>query len=162
MIEEYDRRESALKRLDMKNYVGPIGMWVLVELVFVFGRPLLIIFERSWLLVKVPDERKKADVTTVFRKDKKEDLANYRLINLDLIPGNPWQIIIKTISECMKDKKVIGNGQYGFLKRKFCLTNMVAFYDEVIVSLDEWTRVDIVCIDLSKASGTSKAFKKSS
>lgn len=65
---------------------------------------------------------------------------------------------MKTISEHMKDKKVIGNGQHGFLKRKFCLFNIVAFYDEVTVSLDEGIRVDIVYIDFSKASGTSKAF----
>lgn len=54
---------------------------------------------------------------------------------------------------------MIGNGQHGFLKRKFCLTNMVAFY-EVTVSLDEGRRVDVVHIDFSKASGTSKALKK--
>lgn len=108
--------------------------------------------------MKVPEERKKGDVTVVFRKDKKEDLGNYKLINLALIPGNPWQIIMKTISEHMKDKKVIGNGQHGFLKRKFCLINMVAFYDEVTVSLDEGRRADIAYIDFSKASDTSKAF----
>lgn len=84
--------------------------------------------------MKVPEERKKADVTVVFRKDKKEDLGNYRLINLALIPGNPWQIIMKTISKHMKDMKVIGNGQHGFLKRKFCLTNMITFYDEVTLA----------------------------
>lgn len=81
-----------------------------------------------------------------------------RLINLALIPGNPWQIIMKTISEHMKDKKVIWNGQHRFLKRKFCLTNMVAFYDEVTVLLDEERRVNIVYINFSKASGISKAF----
>lgn len=108
--------------------------------------------------MKVPDKRKKADVTVVFRNDRKEDLGNYQLISLALIPGNPWQIIMKTISEHVKDKKVIGNGQHGFLKRKFCLTNMVAFYDEITVLPDERKRVDVVHIDFSKASGTSKAF----
>lgn len=65
---------------------------------------------------------------------------------------------MKIISEHMKDKRVIGNEQHGFLKRKFCLTDTVAFYDEMTVSLDEGRRVDIVYIDFSKASGTSKAF----
>lgn len=58
-------------------------------MVFVFGRPLLIIFESSCLLVKVPEEGKKADVTVVFRKDKKEDLGNYKLSILLYFLGIP-------------------------------------------------------------------------
>lgn len=77
--------------------------------------------------MKVPEERK---------KERKQMLllssGRTRLINLTLISGNPWQIILKNISVLMKYKKVMGIGQHGFLKRKFCLTNMVAFYDDFL------------------------------
>lgn len=47
---EEDLQREHLNRLDMRNSVGPVGMCprVLRELAFVAGRPLLIIFERSW------------------------------------------------------------------------------------------------------------------
>ncbi|KAK4818526.1 hypothetical protein QYF61_014362 [Mycteria americana] len=42
----------------------------------VIARPLTIIFEGSWQLQEVPEDCKKANVTLVFKKGKKEDLGN--------------------------------------------------------------------------------------
>lgn len=51
----------------------------------------------------------------------------------------------------MKDKKVTASNQHRFIKRKSCLTNLLAFYGEVASSLDEGRIADIVYIDFSKA-----------
>lgn len=49
---------------------------------------------------------KKADVSVVFEKGKKENTESYRLFSFNLIPGNMMkQIILETISKKMKDKK---------------------------------------------------------
>ena len=58
---------------------------MLWELVDIIARLLSVIFERTWRIGEVPKPWKKANVTPVFRKGKK-DLGNYRPVNLPLIP----------------------------------------------------------------------------
>ena len=51
------------------------------------ARPLLIIFEQSWQLGEVPENWRKANVTPIFKKGKKEEPGNYKLVSLTVIPG---------------------------------------------------------------------------
>lgn len=41
------------------------------------------------------------------------------------------QIILENISKYIKDLNMIGSDQYGFMKGQSCLTNPIAFYDEM-------------------------------
>ena len=43
--------------------------------------------ERAWQSGEVPEEYKKANVTSVFKKSKKEDAGNYRPVSFTSIPG---------------------------------------------------------------------------
>ncbi|PKU29183.1 rna-directed dna polymerase from mobile element hypothetical protein [Limosa lapponica baueri] len=78
---------------------------VLRELADVIAGPLSIIFERSWRTGKVPEDWRKADVISVFKKGKKEDPGNYRLVSLTSIPGKMmgW-LILGIISKHMEEK----------------------------------------------------------
>ena len=53
--------------------MGPEGMHprVLRELADVIAEPLSIIFERSWRTGEVPEDWRKASVTSIFKKGKK-------------------------------------------------------------------------------------------
>ncbi|KAK4825973.1 hypothetical protein QYF61_003542 [Mycteria americana] len=83
----------------------------------VIVRPRSIIFECSWQLGEVPEAWRKANVTPVSKKGKKEEPGSYRLVSLTSIPGNVMeQLILDTISRHMKDKKVTGSSQHGFTK----------------------------------------------
>ncbi|GAB0199805.1 mitochondrial enolase superfamily member 1 [Grus japonensis] len=103
---------------------------VLRELADVIAMLLSIIFERSWKTREVSEVWRKANVTPVFKKGKKEDPGNYRPVSLTSIPGKMMeQLILGVISKHVEEKKVIRGGQHGFTKGKSCLTNLIAFYD---------------------------------
>ncbi|KAJ7403266.1 RNA-directed DNA polymerase from mobile element jockey-like protein [Pitangus sulphuratus] len=101
------------------------------------------------------EEWKKANVTPVFKKDKKKEPGNYRPFSLTSIPGKVMEhLILEAISIHMDDKKMIRCSQHGFTKGKPCLTNLIAFYDETTTWVDEGRAVDIVYLRFSKAFNT--------
>ncbi|GAB0203996.1 mitochondrial enolase superfamily member 1 [Grus japonensis] len=96
---------------------------------------------------EVPRDWRKANVTPIFKKGKKEDLGNYRPVSLTSIAGKVMQqLILGIISRHKKDKKVIRSSHHGFIKGKSCLTNLINFYDEVTGLVDERRALDIVCL----------------
>jgi len=128
---------------------------MLRELVDVIAEPLSIIFERSWRTEEVPEDWRKANVTPIFKKGKKEDPRNYRLLSLTSILGKVMeQLILEVIIKHVKEKKDIRSSQHGFTKGKLCLTNLTAFYDGMTSWVDEGRAVDVVYLDFSKAFDT--------
>ncbi|KFV80445.1 hypothetical protein N308_07710, partial [Struthio camelus australis] len=109
LVEE-DQVRDLLSKLDIHKSTGPDGMHprVLRELADVIARPLSIILERSWQSGEVPEDWKKANVTPVFKKGKKEEPGNYRPVSLTSIPGKVMeQLLLKVITKHLEDKKVI-------------------------------------------------------
>ncbi|PKU29730.1 rna-directed dna polymerase from mobile element jockey-like [Limosa lapponica baueri] len=153
-----DRVRDHFGKLDTHRYIGPDGMHlrVLRELADVIVKPLSIIFERSQRTGEVPEDWREANVTPVFKKGKKENPGNYRPVRFTSIPGKIMeQLILDIISKHVEEKKVIGSGQHGFTKGKSCLTDLIAFYDEMTGWVDEGRAVDIVYLDFSKAFDTA-------
>jgi len=88
---------------------------VLRELADAIAEPLSIIFERSWRTGEVPEDWRKASVTPIFTKGKKEDPGNYRPVSLISIPGKVMeQLILEVIIKQVEEKKVIRSSQHGF------------------------------------------------
>jgi len=119
------------------------------------AEPLSIIFERSWRTAEVPTDWRKANVTPIFKKGKKEDPGNYKPVNLTSIPGKVMeQLILEVIIKQVEERKVIRSSQHGFIKGKSCLTNLIAFYNGMTGWVDEARAVDVVYLDFSKAFDT--------
>ncbi|CAM5166113.1 unnamed protein product [Eretmochelys imbricata] len=137
--------------------MGPdaLHLRVLKELADVIAEPLTIIFENSWRSGEVPDDWKKANVVPIFKKGKKEDPGNYRPVSLTSVPGKIMEQVLKeSILKHLEGRKVIRNSQHGFTKGKSCLSNLIAFYDEMTGSVDEGKAVDVLFLDFSKAFDT--------
>ncbi|CAM5157618.1 unnamed protein product [Natator depressus] len=64
------------------------------------------------------------------------------------------QVLKESILKHLEERKVIRNSQHGFTKGKSCLTNLIAFYDEITGSVDEGKVVDVLFLDFSKAFDT--------
>jgi len=72
LVEE-DCVRNRLSNLDIHKSICPDGMHprVLRELTDVIAEPLSIIFERSWRTGEVPEDCRKANVTSILKKGKK-------------------------------------------------------------------------------------------
>ncbi|KFV87304.1 RNA-directed DNA polymerase from mobile element jockey, partial [Struthio camelus australis] len=107
---EEDQVRDLLAKLDIHKCMGPDGMHprVLRELADVIARPLSVILERSWRTGEVPEDWKKANVTPVFQKGKKEEPGNDRPVSLTSIPGKVMeQLLLEVVTKHVEDKKVI-------------------------------------------------------
>ncbi|CAM4623350.1 unnamed protein product [Lepidochelys kempii] len=134
---------------------GCVASEVLKELADVIAEPLAIIFENSWRSGEVREDWKKANVVPIFKKGKKEDPGNYRPVSLTSVPGKIMEHVLKeSILKHLDKRKMIRNSQHGFTKGKSCLTNLIAFYEEITGSLDEGKAVDVLFLDFSKAFDT--------
>ncbi|CAM5119228.1 unnamed protein product [Eretmochelys imbricata] len=143
-----------LEKLDDNKSMGPDALHprVLKELADVIAEPLAKIFENSGRSWEVPDDWKKANVVPIFKKGKKEDPGNYRPVSLTSVPGKIMEQVLKeSILKHLEERKVIRNSQHGFTKGKSCLTNLIAFYDEITGSVDEGKAVEVLFLDFSKA-----------
>ncbi|CAM4609133.1 unnamed protein product [Caretta caretta] len=143
-----------LENLDMHKSMGPDLMHVRVlrELANVIAEPLAIISENLWQLGEVLDDWKKANIVLIFKKGKKENPGNYRPVSLTSVPRKIMeQVLNESILKNLEGRKVIRNSQHGFTKSKSCLTNLIAFYDEITDSVDMGKVVDVIYLDFSNA-----------
>jgi len=117
---------------------------ILGEMADVTAESLSVIFDRSWRTEEVPEDRRTADVTPVFRKGKKEDPGKSRPLGLTSVPGKVMeQLVLDTISKQLGEKRVIRNYQHVFVKGKSRSANLIAFSDSITSWVDGGRAVNV-------------------
>ncbi|NXG02903.1 RTXE polymerase, partial [Sakesphorus luctuosus] len=146
-----------LSQLDPHKSMGPDGIHprVMRELAEELTKPLSIIFQQSWLSGEVPDDWKLANVTLIHKKGCKADPGNYRPVSLTSVPGRVMeQIVLSAITQHLQDRQGIRPSQHRFRRGRFCLTNLISFYNQMTHLVDEGKTLDVVYLDFSKVFDT--------
>ena len=91
----------------------------------------------------------------IYKKGRKEDLGNYKLVSLSSVPRKVMvQIILGEITQHVHGIQGIRPSQHGFMKGRQCLTDLISFYCWVTRLVDEGKAVEVVYLDFSKAFDT--------
>ncbi|KAJ7406966.1 hypothetical protein WISP_129705 [Willisornis vidua] len=136
---------------------GPDGSHprILKLLADVIAKSLLMIFEQSWESREVPADWKLVNIVTIFKKGKKERRRNYRPVSVTSVPGKGMEKIIPGgIEKHLEDKTVTGHSHHSFMRGKYCLSNLISFYDKTTHLADQGKQVDEIFLDFAKASDT--------
>ena len=125
---------------------------VLRELAGVIAKQLSTIHQHSWLSGEVPEDCSLADVTPVYKKGCKEDPLT---TDLSASQEKLWSKSSWVRSQQhVRGIKGIRPSQHRFMKDRFCLTNLISFYDWMVRLVDKGKAVDVAYLDFSKAFDT--------
>jgi len=141
---------SHIKGLKSNKAAGGDGLSssFLKELEVVIIKPVVIIFRKSLEDGVVPFDWRVANITPIFKKGSKKNVANYRPVSQTSQIGKIFERIVKTqIMNFLENSKVINNSQHGFRTRRSCLTNLLEFMEIVLQHVDEGRPVDVIFLD---------------
>ncbi|KAI5732389.1 hypothetical protein M8J77_026120 [Diaphorina citri] len=114
------------------------------------ARPLTLLFNESLQTGIFPNKWKVALITPIHKSGPKNEIKNYRPVSIiSIIPKLLEKLTYDKIKDCLNP--LIIDNQYGFMKRRSTMTNLVSFSHYVGNSLDSGCQVDCIYTDFSKA-----------
>ena len=149
--------EDKLLKLKVDKSPGPDGLHprILKELGQVISYPLKIIFSKSLEEAHVPTTWKLANVKPIYKKGLKSDKANYRPVSLLSVLNKVLETLIsERIVDYLMKNGLISKYQHGFVKGRFCLTELLEALEIWVDGLDNRISVDVVYFDIMKAFDT--------
>ena len=143
-----------LQGIDVNKSAGTDGIHprILKELSCVLCEPLKIIFETSLKHGKLPTDWKSADIAAIFKKGKKNSVCNYRPVSLTSIVCKLFEKILRDhIMKYCISNDIFTNQQYGFIKGRSTVMQLLRVLDEWTELLEGGGQIDVIYTDLEKA-----------
>jgi len=143
-----------LSRLNISKSEGPdlLHPRVVYEIRHEIKYPLTKIFNRSLETRKVPEIWKCANIVPIYKKGNKDEVNNYRPVSLTCIICKILESIIRdSIMEHFTANKLFTNRQFGFLKGRSTVTQLLQILDEWTEALETGGRIDVIYTDFEKA-----------
>ena len=146
--------EKLLRQLNPNKAPGPdsIPARVLKECSNELAPLITILFNKSLLEGKIPEDWKEANITAVFKKGDRNLPSNYRPVSLTcLLCKLQEHILVSNIMSHLDKHNVLTDSQHGFRARRSCETQLVSLVHELASSLDSGIQTDLAILDFSKA-----------
>lgn len=146
--------EKKLHDLKVNKSPGPDMMHpkVLFELRGIISGNLSNIFQMSLEQGRIPEDWKCSNVTVIHKKGRKDYVENYRPISLTCVACKVMESIVKDhIMQYFIDNKLFSSFQYGFLKGRSTMLQLLKVMDDWTSCLDKGGQIDIVYTDFEKA-----------
>jgi len=149
--------DKLLCGLNVHKAAGPDGIKpiILKHLHLVIAPTLQMIFEKSYNSKQTPDDWKKAHITPIFKKGRKDDPANYRPISLTCIVSKLMEhIVVSALMKHLEGNGLLHSNQHGFRSQRSCDTQLVDFSHQLVSALHNGTQTDVIALDFAKAFDT--------
>jgi len=93
-----------------------------------------------------------ANITAIYKKGSKKDPSNYRPISLTCIICKIMESIIRDfIVDYFLSNGFFSNSQYGFIKRRSTVLQLLKIMDDWTYNLDQGKQIDVIYTDFEKA-----------
>ena len=149
--------DDVLKRLNKLNVnksEGPdlIHPRTIYEIRHEIAYPLTLLFNKSLESKQIPNIWKCANISPIFKKGRKDDVNNYRPVSLTCILCKVMESIVRDkIMEHFVLNKLFTNRQFGFLKGRSTVTQLLQILDDWTETLESGGRIDVIYTDFEKA-----------
>jgi len=150
------RREICEKidGLDRNKATGPdeISVRVLKEIAPVIDGTLTTLFNRMISETYVPRSWKDANITPIHKKGTRSYAGNYRPVSLTCQLSKLMESFLRDrIVAHLEKHQLLRPSQHGFRRKRSCVTNLLAFLDQVTECVDRGDAADVVYLDYQKA-----------
>ena len=150
--------KDKLHRLNVYKSVGPGGIHprILKEQCQHICKPLHKLFNKSITEGQLPDDWKQAKVSAIFkRKGNRKKAGNYRPVSLTCTMCKILEGCIRDhIVEHMRVNNIFSKQQFGFIKGRSTVLQLLNVMDSWTMALDNGFSIDSICLDFMKAFDT--------
>ena len=145
--------KEILSGLNSGKSCGPDGIHPRLqqELSDILCTPLTKLFNKSLPLGKLPSEWKEGRILAIFKKGSRKKAGNYRPISLT-------SIVCKIMEHCVRNhivnhmmiNNLFSNQQYGFIRGRSTVLQMLNVMDVWTKAIDKGDSIDTVYLDFTK------------
>lgn len=149
-----EKVKKQLSGLNTSKAAGPDGLHPLLlsNAADSLALPITLLFRKSLIEGKIPEDWRCAHVCPVFKKGSKMQTNNYRPVSLTCITCKLMETLVREqVIDHLQSNNLISDKQHGFVQGKSCVTQLLDVLDDWTQTLDDGGSIDIIYMDFAKA-----------